>query len=65
MRWTVVPLGGKNLSASDERDQGLCLSRAKGADAIVIKRNGEPLSESDLSDLIKSEADKTRNAMRA
>jgi hypothetical protein len=39
--------------------------RDKGADTIVIKRNGEPLSESDLSELIKSEADETRNAMRA
>ena len=39
--------------------------RDKGADTIVIKRNGEQLSESDLAELTKSEADKTRNAMRA
>ena len=39
--------------------------RDKGADTIVIKLNGERLSESDLPELIKSEADETRNAMRA
>jgi len=36
--------------------------RDKGADTIVIKRNGAELSESDLAELIESEADKSRNA---
>ena len=39
--------------------------RDKGADTIAIKWNGKPLSESDLPELIKSEADETRTAMRA
>ena len=39
--------------------------RGQGADKIVIKKNGEPVAESDLPELIISEADETRNAMRA
>jgi len=35
--------------------------RDKGANTIVIKGNGEPLSGSDLTELIKSEADETRS----
>ena len=39
--------------------------RDQGADKIVIKQDGEPVAESDLPKLIVSEADETRNAMRA
>jgi hypothetical protein len=62
------PLGGQGARTV----RGAALAQAwvnefrdKGADTIIIKRNGEQLSESDLAELIKSEADQTRNAMRA
>ncbi|MGO8799958.1 MAG: hypothetical protein ACLQE9_13500 [Roseiarcus sp.] len=38
--------------------------RDKGADKIVIKREGKQVSEADLVEFMKSESDEARNATR-
>ena len=72
MPYTIIwssPFGGQGTRTVN----GAALAQAwvdefrekGGADQIVIKRKGKQVSESDLRELIKTEADEARNAMRA